>query len=207
MNVSYKQQKGVSLMELLIAIGIFLFVVAIVWLFISQTYSVQSFTFGQTIAIDEARRGVSRMVKEAREALPSDSGSYAIESANDFEFVFYADYDRDNAVERVRYFLEGSNFIKGVTEASGQPLEYVSDNEEEYIISRYVRNAVDEPIFKYYDGSYSGKPSDVPLSAPANPLEVKLVHIYLKINVDPDKAPRDFELESDVQIRNLKENL
>ncbi len=198
---------GVTLVEVLVALGIFLFVIGIVWLFIQQSYSVQSFTLGQTIAVSEARRGVEKLVKEAREALPADTGAYPIEKAEDFEFIFYADYDRDAAVEKVRYYLDGSNFYKGVTEATGNPLEYLPENEQLTIISRYVRNEADEPVFEYYDGSYSGKESDTPLATPANVAQIRLVHINLRINVEPDKAPTDYYLESDVQIRNLKDNL
>lgn len=206
--VIYKnKQQGLTLVEILVALGIFLFVIVMVWLFVKQSYSVQTFSFGQATAISEARRGVETMVKEAREALTSDTGAYSIASADDFEFIFYADYDRDNAVEKVRYFLTGSDFIKGVTEASGDPLQYLPQNEVTTVISRYVRNKASEAVFSYYDGSYSGKDTDIPLTTPANPLEVKLVHIFLKINMDPNKAPVDFDLESDVQIRNLKDNL
>jgi len=207
MRINNKNQTGLSLMEILVTLGIFLFVIILVWLFIKQSYSVQSFSFGQTTAIAEAQRGVETLVKEAREALPGDTGAYALVSADDFEFIFYADYDRDVAVERVRYYLAGSDFTKGVTEASGSPLQYLPSNEVATVISQYVRNEANEPVFTYYDGNYSGKEGDVALTAPANPLEVKLVHINLKINVEPDKAPMDYILESDVQIRNLKDNL
>jgi type II secretory pathway pseudopilin PulG len=207
MNKYKNEERGLTLIEVLIAIGIFLFVMFMTWLFIRQAYSVQSFSFGQATAITEARRGVEKLVKEAREALPGDTGAYSIESADEFEFIFFADYDRDLAVEKVRYYLDGSDFIKGVTEASGNPLTYPAEDEETTVISKYVRNEADNPVFSYYDGDYSGSESDTPLTTPANPLDIKLVHVRLRINVEPGQAPKDFDLESDVQIRNLKDNL
>ena len=207
MKAKIGQQLGLSLIEVMVALGIFLFVVITIWLFIKQGYDVQNFIFGQSTAVSEAQRGVEKLVKEAREALPSDTGAYALESANDFEFIFYADYDRDSAVERIRYYLEGSNFIKGIIEASGEPLQYLPEDEVTTIISRYVRNASDEPVFSYYDGDYSAQSGDTPLDTPAEVIDVRLVHIHLKINVYPDQAPKDFYLESEVQIRNLKDNL
>lgn len=199
--------RGVTLVEILVALGIFLLVIGMIWIFIQQSYSVQNFTLGQTMAIGEARRGVETLVKEVREALPADTGTYPIEKADDFEFIFYADYDRDAAVERVHYYLDGSDFYKGVTEGSGDPLQYLPENEQVTIISRYVRNTATEPVFQYYDGSYSGKQTDEPLPSPANVAQIRLVHINLKINIKPDQAPTDYYLESDVQIRNLKDNL
>ena len=207
MILKHENQKGLSLVEILVTLGIFLFVIVLVWLFIKQSYNVQSFAFGQTTAITEAQRGVETLVKEAREALPGDTGAYSLVKADDFEFIFYADYDRDAAVERVRYYLAGSDFTKAVTEASGNPLQYLPGNEAATVISKYVRNEANEPVFTYYDGNYSGQESDLALTTPANPLELKLVHINLKINVEPDKAPVDYTLESDAQIRNLKDNL
>lgn len=194
-------------MEILVVLAIFLFVVFLVYLFIKQSYSVQNFVFGQTTAIAEAQRGVEKLVKEAREALPGDNGAYSIESANDFEFIFYADYDRDLAVEKVRYYLTGSDFHKGVIEPTGNPLEYLPANEVTTVISKYVRNDISEPVFKYYDGDYSGKATDVPMVTPADVMDLRLIHVHLNINVDPSVAPKDFDLESDVQIRNLKDNL
>jgi len=187
-------------MEVLIAIGIFLFIMVMVWLFVKQGYSFQSFTFGQTTAITEARRGVETMVKEIREALPGDTGDFNIESAEEFEFVFYTDYDRDNQVEKVRYYIDGSNFNKGVIEASGSPLQYNPLDEQVNTLSRYVRNTSTEEMFLYYNDDY-----DL-LSSPVNPINIRLVRVYLKINVFPDKAPADFHLESMVGLRNLKDN-
>ena len=207
MLLKTKKELGLTLVEVLVAMGIFLFIIMAMWLFVKQSYKMQSFTFGQSMAISEARRGVETLIKEAREALPGDTGAYMIESANDNEFIFYADYDSDNAIEKIRYFFSGSDFSKGVIEAIGDPLEYLPQNEIVTVISKYVRNTTNEPVFTYYDGNYSGNVSDTPLTTPADVLALKLVHINLRINVEPDKAPVDYYLESDVQIRNLKDNL
>ncbi|MGB9598473.1 MAG: hypothetical protein ACPLZH_01335, partial [Minisyncoccales bacterium] len=48
-------------------------------------------------------------VKEIRQAQTAENGSFLIEKANDKEFVFYGDIDRDGRVERVRYFLGNVN--------------------------------------------------------------------------------------------------
>jgi len=202
-----KSAAGYTLIEILAAIGIFLFITTMMWLFVKQSYRVQSFTFGQSMAITEARRGVEILIKEAREALPGDTGAYMIVSADDNEFIFYADYDRDDAIEKVRYFFVGTEFFKGVIEASGEPLQYLPENEVVTVISKYVRNEASEPVFTYYDGSYAGNESDAPLTMPVDLLALKLVHINLRINVEPEKAPTDYYLASDVQIRNLKDNL
>jgi hypothetical protein len=57
------------------------------------------------------------------------------------------------------------------------------------------------PIFRYFDGNNQELP------APSRLKDTKLMKVYLVINVDPNKPPVDFVLESNVQIRNLKTNL
>ena len=200
-------QAGLTLVEILVSVGIFLIITTLVWLFIKQSYFFQSFALEQTTSINEAQRGVETIVKELREAAPADTGAYAIERADNFELIFFSDYDRDIAVEWVRYFLVGSDFKKGVTEASGTSSQYLPQNEGVTVLSRYVRNTQTEPVFTYYNGDYPGDAENNPLAVPADPLALKLVHIHLKINAIPDKAPKEFDLASDVQIRNLKDNL
>jgi len=198
---------GLTLVEVLVSLGIFLFITTLVWMFVKQGYFFQSFTFEQTTSINEAQRGVETLVKEVREAMPADTGAFPIEKADKFELIFFCDYDRDTTVERVRYYLSGSDFIKGVIEPTGSPAQYLSQNEKTTILSKYVRNSQDEPVFIYYDGDYAGDPEDTSLTTPAEPLALRMVHISLEINAIPDKAPKEYILESDVQIRNLKDNL
>lgn len=200
-------QAGLTLMEILVSLGVFLLINALVWMFVKQSYFFQSFVFEQTTSINEAQRGVETMVKEIREAVPGDTGAYPIEKADKFELIFFSDYDRDTAVEKVRYYLAGSDFIKGITESSGVPLQYLPQNEVATILSRYVRNSEDEPVFTYFNGDYPGDTEHNPLATPTDPAALKLIHVHLEINAIPDKAPKEFNLESDVQVRNLKDNL
>jgi prepilin-type N-terminal cleavage/methylation domain-containing protein len=195
-----KINSGFTLMETLVAISIFVVASIILWSFITNFYKTQNFSMDQSSAITEAQRGVETMVKELRETLPGDNGAYPVAIAENQNLIFYADFDRDSAIEKVRYWLDGSNLKKGVTKPSGSPLSYNPASEQIIILSRYVRNA-SLPIFTYRDGSYNQ------LSTPADVDSVKLIHVQLKIDVYPDKAPMLYDLESDVALRNLKENL
>jgi prepilin-type N-terminal cleavage/methylation domain-containing protein len=87
---------------------------------------------------------------------------------------------------------------KGVTNPSGDPLDYPEGQEQIKVISRYVNNNL--PIFRYFDGEGNE------LSAPARLEETKLIRVNLTVNVNPEKIPHDFELESKVHLRNLKTN-
>jgi len=96
---------GFTLIETLTAIAVFMLIIGASMGFIVMSYRVYGYSLQQSTAINEARKGIETMVKEIREARTGDDGSYPIEKAEDKEFIFYSDIDKDGATERVRYFL------------------------------------------------------------------------------------------------------
>jgi hypothetical protein len=199
--------KSFSLIEAIVTIFIFILSLGLLSAFIINIYRAYGFNFEQIQAINEARKGIETMVKEIREARYGDDGSYPIEEAGDFQFIFYSDIDKDLVTERVRYFLDGTDLKKGVINPSGDPPQYNPADEIIAILSSNVRNGVPGPIFTYYNGDWPNDIVNNPLPTLTRLTETKLMHVYLIINVNPNRPPDDFELESDVQIRNLKTNL
>lgn len=322
-------RKGFTLIETLVAIFIFILIFGVVVSFIVMLYRHHGYTQDQSMAIDEARRGIETMVREIRTLREGDDGSYPIEKAEDTEFIFYSDVDKDGQVERVRYFLstfnsgetikdcstsskggscvvdfsnflEGNlisaqvkvsvdgdlgagneyveifanetkldnvcqsecldcseiwqgtltfdvteeiidNFIsfradatnrvdpicdlegedysmrvifefswveeisgadyklkKGVIKPSGSPVEYLLDQEEFSIVTSYIRNP--PPLFEYFDID-GNKIENLFIGIK----DIRLMKVFLTVNVNSNRPPQDFELESWVQIRNLKQ--
>jgi type II secretory pathway pseudopilin PulG len=315
--------KSFTLIETIVVIFVFTLIMGAVSGLIVMAYRSQGYTWQQSRALDEARRGIETMVREIREAKQGDDGSYPIEKSGDKEFVFYADIDKDGLAERVRYFLgtinsgsqtqecqtsaKGgncsvtfSNFLKGILKSAqlrisvegdlgasneyaevfadgtklgnlcqtgcsdcagawqgtalfdvaaqandnsiqfladatskvdpncphsmkmmaefsfteelaglahefrkgvikpvGFPPTYPSANEQVTILSSYIRNS--PPIFEYYDQN-GNKIEDYPTRLK----DTKIMKVYLVVNVDLNRPPNDFELESYVQLRNLK---
>jgi type II secretory pathway pseudopilin PulG len=321
--------RGFTLIETLVMIFVLILTLGATAGFAVVAYRTYGFTWQQSTAIDEARRGIETMVKEVRAARTGEDGSYPIEKAEDKELIFYSDIDGDGKTERVRYFLgtvnsgsqtkecqtsvkggtcsaDFSAFLKGtlisaqvkasldgdfgasqeyaeifadVTKlgdicrgsSSGcsdcpgawqgqtvfdvtnqasdnsisfladattpvdpicshamkakfefswtenlagfahefkkgvvQPLTgpdgrvtYPSDQEEFIFLTSYVRN--EPPIFEYFDKN-GNKITDYP----ARLVDTVLLKVYLVVNVDPNRPPGDFGLESYVQLRNLK---
>jgi len=322
--------KSFTIIETLVVILIFALAMGATSGLIVIGYRTQGYTWQQSVAIDEARRGIETMIKEIRQAQTGEDGSFAIEKAGNKEFVFYSDIDKDGQNEKTRYFLgtvnsgtqtlectatfqggtcsvtfsnflsgtlklaqvevsvkgdlersneyvlisadgttlisdlcrtgcgncsgiwqgtrvfdvttqasdnsiqfiadgswyvhrecpaaspnysmtarfeltwteeiiEGGNELKrGIIEPTGSPIEYPSDQEKIYLLTPYVRN--DPPIFEYFD-----KDGNKIEEYPARLIDTKLMKVYLVVNVDPNRPPQDFELESYVQLRNLKE--
>ena len=69
---SQKTTSGFSLLEALFTMGIFVLVTVSVSSFIMQSYKTTLFADEQAEAIEQARRGMTSMVKEIREASPAE---------------------------------------------------------------------------------------------------------------------------------------
>jgi len=195
-----------TLIETLLTLSLFLLVFGGLLGTIASLYKAHSFTLQQAQASNEARRAVKEFVREIREARQGDDGSYILEKADDQEIIFYSDIDKDDQTERVRYFLDGDKIKKGITKPQGNPLQYNPSQEQITDVIHFVRNG-QEPIFYYYNGDWPADAANNPLPTPSRLKETKLIKIYLKLNVDPHKLPKSYELSSEVQIRNLKTNL
>lgn len=202
----YSDRRGVTILEVIMATAIFVIGVGVLYYFITQGVRVESFSLDQSSAIAEARRGIETMSREIREIQIADNGAYPVIEADNQQFIFYGDIDKDDSVERVRYFLDGTDFNKGTIEPRTNPTVYLEADEQVVTLSRYVRNDT-LPIFTYYNGSWPGDEVNNPLATPADVTDVRYVNIFLRINVKPSIAPSDFDLSTDVAIRNLKDNL
>ena len=331
-NVKYKI-KSFTLIETLVAIFIFTLAMGTISGLIVMGYRTHGYTLEQSIAIDEARRGIEIMVKEIRQAQTGEDGSFPIEKAGDKEFIFYSDIDKDGQAEKIRYFLgtinsgtqtlectapnsggycdvifsnfksgnlklaevsvsvrgdldwsneyvsistddgttlisdlcktgcshcaeawegtrifdvttqAGDNFIKfratgssnvhlqcpiasptysmkarfvltwteeimgtefkkGVIEPTGSPVEYPQDQEKISVLTSYVRNT--PPIFEYFYFDENENQLKKIEDYPARLKDTKMMKVFLVVNVDPNRPPNEFELESFVQLRNLK---
>ncbi len=93
--------------------------------------------------------------------------------------------------------IQGSQLKKGVIKAVGSPPTYPLEQEKISIISQYVRNL--PPIFEYFD--QNGKKIE---DYPARLAETKLMKVFLVVDVNPERPPKEYQLESYAQLRNLK---
>lgn len=162
-------------------------------------YRGQRFAFEQADATRSARSGIERTVRDLRESSTADDGAYPIESMSTSSVTFYSDYDNDNKVERIRYFLTGTDFKKGVVESAGDPPTYATANEVISTVSDSVRNeAVGIPLFTYYDttGALMSDYTEID--------ELAFVLVRIVVNLHPERAPEDFELRSSAALRNIE---
>lgn len=115
----------------------------------------------------------------------------------------FCDWQEPNHAMKARFELiweaeifGGENELKkGIIEPIGNPPQY-SGEEKIEIVTKYVINT--PPIFEYYDEK-GNKIEEYP----ARLIETKVMRIYLIVDVDQNKPPPPFELETSVKLRNL----
>ena len=195
-------KRGFTFIETLVIIAIVTLISVAIVNSILLFYRANTSALEQAQAVNEARRGIELLVRDIREASYSDEGAFPIVSMETNQFYFYSDVDRDDKIERTRYFLDGSILRKGVTETAGDPPVYNDVDEVVTIVSTDVRNAEQStPIFTYYDttGTEITDLNDV--------TALRFVTVNLIVNINPERLPNEFTLRSSAAIRNLKDDI
>lgn len=197
-------KRGFTLVESLFAVAIFSLVVVAIGAFQRDVFFFNDILQTGLSNVTEARKVLRPFVGEVRGAQPSNLGGAAIERAEEQTFIFYTDINGDGTKERVRYFVDGNTFKKGIIEPTGNP--YVYDQNNEQIIS-VVNDVISEQTsFSYFGSSYNGT-SDVPaFTFPVSPSDVRLIRIDLTIDTNPNRAPGLMTITTQATVRNLKDN-
>lgn len=192
------------LMESVIALSILSLVLILVFTFQQDVFSLERLLSLSLTAQEEARQTFKVLTAEIRSASPSSLGTYPLERTEDNVLIFYTDVNDDGMKERVRYFLEGTDFKKGILVPSGNPLTYDPTQERLLTLAHDVATSLG-PIFTYYGVSYDG--TTAPLSSPVRIADVRLVKVSLTIDRDPTRPPGPLTHTTQVTIRNVKEPL
>lgn len=154
--------KGYTLIEVLVSIAISSILFGALIRIMGTSIPLYHSTFLQTSVNETARVQLKRIAHEIREARTSDTGAYPIVEATAHKIVFYANVDGDDATERVRYELVGTDLIRGIVKPSGSPAVYNVEQETVATIARSIYNG-SGPIFVYYGSSYPTDPNPLVL--------------------------------------------
>ena len=197
-----RPNKGFTLIEMFLALSITVILGIAVGAFQRNIFSSGNYLQESFRAEDDARKILRDMVSEIRSMNYSGVGGYFIEQASGSSFTFYSDINGDGKTERRRYYKDGDTIKRGIVYPTGSPINYSSPEK----ISIVVRDIVNSGnIFSYYDENYNGfgsalsEPIDLPL--------IRLVKIDIPIILKNGNATTTYDIESQVSIRNLKENL
>jgi prepilin-type N-terminal cleavage/methylation domain-containing protein len=198
--------RGMTLIEVLVAIAVMLIAMEGFTFLFLKTWDTNKFVLEEGMASAAASRATNKIVIQLRAVQQADNGDYPIESADDFDLVFYCDVDDDGVVERVHYFLDQANdeLKMGVSNPlATNPITYPSSDNTVTVVTSYVVNDASNPIFYYYNDDYPGDTVNNPLSTPANVGDIQMVQVHLYVNINPVHAPDNINIESFVDLRNL----
>lgn len=210
MNVSNSGKfinRGFTLIEVTVSVAIFSLlafgVIAIVGRLI--THSNQYGTLLSTT--DQSRKLSSQMMGELRNAVTSATGAYSLDTAGDQQLIFYSDVGNDGVIDRVRYFIQGANLMRGVVKPSGSPVNYNLAGEKTAVVQNNLANGA-VPLFYYYADTYNGTNNNY-LIQPVNVTQVKFIKLNLQAYNSASRkgTSNTYTVTAGGAIRNLKTNL
>lgn len=193
------------MVELLVSLGIALLIILAVTDFGRNIFVNNKFAADSLTAIQDGRAILRVMVRELRSMSISNNGSYPILQVATSSITFYDDTNTDNLKEQIRYYIEGTSLKRGSITPSGTPAVYNSAQEKITVLAYNVKNASSTPLFEYFDSNYAGTSS--PLTLPTTLTNIHLIKINLMLDVDPNRSPIPRTYTSQVNLRNLKDNL
>lgn len=191
---------------MIVAIAIFVICIEGFTLLFVKSWDHNRYIFEMGQASFTASRGVETMVEYIRKSRQGDDGTFPLKSANDNDLVLFCDYDNDNITERLHFYKNGDKLMMGVTKPSGGiPKTYPAGDQEIRELAANVVNDAGTPVFYYYNRNYPADLVNNPMTVPADTSSVRMVKVFLKVNIDPFQAPDNIEMQSFVAIRNLND--
>lgn len=154
----------------------------------------------------EASKAVQTFVDELRTANYSSIGGYPLTFATGTEIIFYSNIDTDVLVERVRYFIEGNILKKGVTKPAGDILYSYNTSTEQIIELAHNLKTPVGTVFTYYGESYNGASNTSSMPYPIVLPDVRIIQMRLLLKQNSAINAITFEVQTKVQLRNLKTN-
>ncbi|MEK7531636.1 MAG: hypothetical protein AAB545_01785 [Patescibacteria group bacterium] len=199
----HREKDGVTLLEIVIALGIFALVGGAVGTFARDLFVYSGGVSNSLSAQQDARAILRDFAAEVREAQLAANGAYPIEKADNNELIFFSDIDKDGTRDRVRYYLSGNSLMKDVTIPTGSPPGYTGAPKIKTLIHDTANGGT--PFFSYYNTSYDG--TAAALVQPVTISVVRLVKANVIIERDPNRSPTPITVTTQVSFRNLKDNL
>ena len=199
MQLHSRNQRGFTLIEVVIVVGITAVVGLALSSMITYFYRTNDYILQEGTAVQSARMGLGIAVQNLREASYGDDGSYPIGSAGTSTVTFYADVNGGTGVQKILYYLKGQTLYRGVTTSAGNPPSYAGQPTSTTTVATYIQNTGALPIFQYYDGT------GTLLTYPINLSAVTTITTTLKIDVDPNRSPSPYTLIGRATLRNLND--
>lgn len=205
---NFFSRNGFTLVETLVALAIFTLGIAATVLIFSKTVKNKAYALEMGKSAFVVSRSMGDLTQYLRRARQSDAGSYPIVSAKDNDLVIYSDYDKDGKTEQLHIYLSNGIVYLDVHDPSAAfPPLYAPpvnnpNNGTTVVLAKQIVNTPTDPMFSYFDKDY---PQSSAVATPADVSEIRLIKLFLKINIDPNRAPDNIQQETFIEIRNLND--
>jgi len=140
--VHRKKIRGYTLIEMLVVIAIIGIIMPAIYLAINALYETHAYTLTRSFALTEATKGVREVIRDVRSAVYAENGALPLVEIGTSTLTMYTDTDFDGRVERVRYFLNGTDVQKGIiepTSTSSYPVSTeVVETMAQHIVKKYA---------------------------------------------------------------------
>lgn len=205
-NNRNKFKKAFTLVETLVALTIFVIGMQSIVMVFSKTIKNKAYSMEMGKSSFVVSRSMTDLIGYLRRVRQSDAGGYPIVSASGNDLVVYSDYDKDGITERLHIYLTNSRIYLGVRKPSTSfPRTYAAGDETTVELAKQIVNTGTDPMFSYYNKDYPADTVNNPVSTPVDPSQIRLIKIFLKINIDPNRAPDNIQQQSFVELRNLND--
>ena len=202
--INLNKKTGFTLIEILLVSGLLvLFLIALATL--GRDLFVFNSRYSLSFSADSnAKSALKKLTAELRAAESSATGGFLLESAASTSLIFFSDPDGDETRERLRYFIKDRSLKRGLTEPSGNPPVYdVGDEKIQTLIADLLTAS---STFVYFGNNYDGTASSTTLAEPIDVQAVRMARFVFVIQAPSNRAPAPYTVQSEVMIRNLKDN-
>jgi prepilin-type N-terminal cleavage/methylation domain-containing protein len=201
-----KFKKAFTLVETLVALTIFVIGMQSIVMVMSGTLKNKAYAVEMGKSSFVVSRSTSDIIGYLRRVRQSDGGAYPIVSALDNDLVVFSDYDKDGKTERLHIYLTNGRIYLAIRRPSNTfPKTYAAGYEEPIEMAKQIVNLGTDPMFSYYNANYPADTTNNPAATPANVRNIRLIKVFLKINIDPNRAPDNIQQQSFVELRNLND--
>ena len=201
-----KNKKGLTIVETIVAIAIFAIGIEGFTLLFAKSWRANSYIFEMGQSAFAVSQGVNKMTGYIRKARQADDGAYPIKAADDNDFTVFSDFDKDGVTERLHFYYSAGKIFMGITDpAGGFPKTYPAGDQQTQTIAENIVNGANTPVFYYYNKDYPGDQANNPVDTPADVSVIRLIKVYLEININPSHSPDNIHQQTFVELRNLND--
>lgn len=183
--------RGLSLVGLLLGIAVGGILLIALVLFITRGFGVSREHTEQVRITEDARIQMEHMSDAIRDARSVDTNGDTLatlpeerwlQHGDDFDIQFLTNFDTDADLERLHYFLEGTELKLGMRD----PYTVPAEQENVTVVAKSLRNVAESlPLLRYYSAT-----GDVAMTTPIVAADaVKRVEIMLLVDVSEQQDP------------------